>query len=288
MRRAQALTLLLAGVLTPALAVPGAIANGDPIARAAPALRSDRVYVDPSAQVKLSSAQVRALERQIATEDPGRIFVALLPNSARAKAGGTVAGVGAGLERRVGRPGIYAIVVGSRFEAGSNAMARGEAGTLASVSFAAHHAQGVYSVLRNFVSLAARADPRISSQPPAQTPNGATPPASQPSSGANAGVVFAVILGAIFLVIALVTALGRTRRRRRLGERMAEVRKVAREDQLALGDDIRELDLDVSMPGADAGAKGDYAKALDCYEAAGKALDESSTLGVGSTIDAHP
>jgi hypothetical protein len=78
-------------------------------------------------------------------------------------------------------------------------------------------------------------------------------------------------------------ALGRRRRRR---ERIAEVRELAGEDQLALGDDIRELDVDISMPGADAGAKEDYGKALDCYEAAGKALDRSKTLGDLATVPA--
>src|SRR5262249_43950148 len=156
MRRAAAFALALAAVAVGAAAAPAAAAEqGDPIARAAAALRSGRIYMDPAARVKLSSAQVRALPRQIATSAPRRIFVAVLPDSARAAAGGTVAGVGAALERQVGRPGIYAIIVGSRFEAGSNVMPGGEAASLASVSFAGHRSQGPFAVLTNFVSLAA-------------------------------------------------------------------------------------------------------------------------------------
>ena len=54
-----------------------------------------------------------------------------------------------------------------------------------------------------------------------------------------------------------------------------EVRRVAQEDLLALADDIRALDLDVEMPGANPDAKRDYEEALGHYERAAQAFDRA-------------
>jgi hypothetical protein len=287
--------LLLCALLALAIVAPGANAGGSSIASAIASLRSNRVYVDPGAELKIAAAEINALELQIANDDGGRIFIALLPASARAHAGGTVAGVGAAIERGIGRPGIYAVVVGRRFEAGSNVLPPGQAGAVASQSFAAHHTQGLYTVLASFVSVAARTDPRTSGPAQGQAPTAASPgaatsrstqPPFQPASGTNVGLIVGGSFGGVFLLIFLLVLWAVLRRRRRRRGRIAEVRELAREDQLALGDDIRELDVDISMPGADAGAKEDYGRALDCYEAAGKALDHSKTLGDVATAPA--
>jgi hypothetical protein len=58
-------------------------------------------------------------------------------------------------------------------------------------------------------------------------------------------------------------------------ERFAEVVGAAREDLLALADEIRELDLEIDMPGVSAAARADYGQALDCYERAARALDRA-------------
>ncbi len=55
----------------------------------------------------------------------------------------------------------------------------------------------------------------------------------------------------------------------------AEVRRTAQEDLLALADDIRALDLDVEMPGANPEGKRDYAEALELYERAAKGFDQA-------------
>ncbi len=94
-----------------------------------------------------------------------------------------------------------------------------------------------------------------------------------------------------FLLIALVARLGSARRSsRQFAEpewgyepelepepprEFEEVRKAAQEDLLALADDIRELDLDVEMPGANPEGKRDYAEALEHYERAAKAYDRA-------------
>jgi hypothetical protein len=65
------------------------------------------------------------------------------------------------------------------------------------------------------------------------------------------------------------------RRQRRLREEreLAEVKHVARDDLVALGDDIRALDLDVEMPGVDPAAKADYGLAVERYDEANRGFE---------------
>ena len=65
------------------------------------------------------------------------------------------------------------------------------------------------------------------------------------------------------------------RRRRREREQLAEVKTVARDDLVALGDDIRALDLDEQMPDADPEAKRYYGQAVDGYTRAEAAFDSA-------------
>ena len=60
----------------------------------------------------------------------------------------------------------------------------------------------------------------------------------------------------------------RRRRRRQEAEEFAEVKENARDDLVALGDDIRALEIDMDMPGASQEAKADYETAVKAYERA--------------------
>jgi len=55
------------------------------------------------------------------------------------------------------------------------------------------------------------------------------------------------------------------------------VKKVARDDVIALGDDIRALDIDMEMPGADPEAKEHYGLAVERYTQAEEALGRVRT-----------
>ena len=50
---------------------------------------------------------------------------------------------------------------------------------------------------------------------------------------------------------------------------------MARDDLVALGDDIRALDLDVEMPGVDPTAKADYQRAVELYDQANTAFERA-------------
>ena len=78
-----------------------------------------------------------------------------------------------------------------------------------------------------------------------------------------------LVIGGIGLLITT-----RVRKQRRVeAEQLAEVRGSVREDVVELGDEIRALDLDISMPGASEEAKQHYEEALGAYERASSAVD---------------
>ena len=59
--------------------------------------------------------------------------------------------------------------------------------------------------------------------------------------------------------------ISRRQRRRQEAAEFAEVKENARDDLVALGDDIRALEVDMDMPGAPDEAKADYSTAVDAY-----------------------
>ena len=74
------------------------------------------------------------------------------------------------------------------------------------------------------------------------------------------------MIGAVWIVLRI------RRRRRDEAEVLAEERDAFRKEVVALGDQIRELDLDVSMPDADPQGRAAYERALAVYDEANAAL----------------
>lgn len=85
-----------------------------------------------------------------------------------------------------------------------------------------------------------------------------------------------ILLVLVLAALAAVVVSGRRGRERELRRREAEVvpvRKLAFEDVTAFGEDLRQLDLDMTGHVLDAGANADYLRALDAYESAKLAAD---------------
>jgi hypothetical protein len=85
-----------------------------------------------------------------------------------------------------------------------------------------------------------------------------------------------VVLVLIGLVVVAVVA-ARRNKERALEQRRAElepVKKLAFEDVTALGTDLQDLDAELAGRQLDAGARADYQRALDAYEAAKTAADQ--------------
>jgi hypothetical protein len=246
------------------LAVPGAAAQvtaSSALERAADALRSDTVYVDPQAERTISAPQAESLRRRIREAGAGPVRIAILPAEAADAAGGDPDQALRELALAVGEPGTYGAVIGSSFSAGATAgvLPRGEAGRLAAQALDGRRAQGTSAVLSDFVGRVAQARRTGASE--------GTGDGGRDGGGGGGGLLLALLAigGGLF-------GLSRLRRRRREREELEQVREFARDDLVALGDDIRALDIDVEMPGVDPAARHDYGRAVECYQGADEAL----------------
>jgi hypothetical protein len=257
--RLRALLTVLAASL---VAAAPATAQGT-LSAAAAALRDNPVYVDPDAERALTDEEASRLRELIAQEDAGPMYIVVLPASARDEAGGDPSAALREIAQELGEPGTYAGVIGDSFRAGSVGVDV-PAVDLARDALDAHAGDGTMAVLEDFVRRVG--DARA----------GAGSGGGGDGGGGGFPLVLLLLLG---LPLGLF-ALSRRRQRRRDEERaraeLEEVRQVAREDLVALGDDIRALDLDVQMPDADPEARQHYGQAVERYVEAEQALDTAT------------
>jgi hypothetical protein len=256
--------LIVLAVLAAALVAAPAARAGQIINRAAQALASDDVYVDPSAEARLDSGEVRRLRDEISSRNAGPMYVAVLPEAAKREAGGSAVGVARALAQALGREGNYAVIAGSHSFAGGST-------TTAGVSAAANEARRAHggdaeAVLLAFVD-------RVGDLQSGGSGSGSGGSGGGGGSGAGAG-------GAIALLVLVglgggALLLSRRRRRRTEDAQFAEVKDNTRDDLVALGDDIRALDLDVQMPGIDPQVRESYGQAVDAYDRANTAWERA-------------
>jgi hypothetical protein len=240
-----------------ALAFAPFAAAGTATSPVAEALRADPVYVDADAERALTESQTDELRAAI-DDAGGDIYVAVLPASS-----GDNDGILRELYDAVGREGTYAVVVGNRFRAGNNGALRREVPQLADAALRARGAQGAHATLLDFVDrVGAARDGR------------ATAPDEQQEDDEGLPVLPIILIGGGGLAA---YALYRQRRRRTEDERrqLAAVRELTEEDLVALADDVKDLDLDVSMPSAPAAAREHYERALTLYERANADFDRA-------------
>jgi hypothetical protein len=230
--------LLLGLVALLALAAPAA--GQESVDRAVEALQDDTVYVEPGAENAITDSEAEALRRRIADEGVN-VKIAILPASA-----GNAEALAMGLREDVGAP--VAVVVGNRFRvAGPRRLV-----DASRAAFEANADEGVAAVLLDFVDRAAGIDGGGDGD----------------EGGIGAGGI--ILLGAIGAGGVAILA-SRRRRRREEAAEFAEVKENARDDLVALGDDIRALELDMELPGASGEAKADYETAVGAYGRADQA-----------------
>ena len=237
---------LIAAALAALVVVPAAGAQTS-LAEVAQSLRSDVVYVHPEADV-ISASEARSLREQIDREAGGPLFIAILPASYRGDGSSTEVAIALGRLARVA--GIYAVVVGNQFRAVSTDLASGEAARLATEAFESRRDDGVAAVLADFVS-------RV----------GEARAGQRDEEGSNFWLVGLVVGGVALLGFTLV------RRRRRAAE-LAEVKAAARDDLVALADDVTELEAKVER---DPEAKRSYARAIEAYQRADDVFDRAGS-----------
>lgn len=251
MRRAtvsslSALLALLIGIVGLA---PSAHAAPD-VADAAAALRGgETVYSDPAAENALSSAEISSLTAE-ANAAGIPLFIAVLPESAAG--GGTADDVLVALNSEVGIAGVYAVVVGSQFRAGSTS---GTASDLATQAFRSQRDNGVAAVLSEFIALAAD-----------RAGSGAASTSTSADGGGGALVFLLVlIIGGGVVVIVLVR-----RQRRIAAKQLVTVKAAVDSDITEYGERLASVNLD--DPDMDDAARADLQRALDDYDRARSAV----------------
>jgi len=244
------LLIALLAVTATALATATAHAavDTDEVTAVAEQMRAgDPVVSVPGAENGLTSGQVDALTTQvIASEVP--IFIGVFPESVAGTQ--TTDDVLIALNEQVGLAGVYAVVVGDQFRAGSTS---GTAADLATRAFQAERGNGVEAVLSEFIALTTE---RFADGGQATT-------SSEPSttSGVFTFVLLAVFVGVIALMIVILI---RTRKRARI--QLAEVRAAVDQDVTEFGERLARFD--ITDPDFDAEARADLQRALDDYDRA--------------------
>jgi hypothetical protein len=253
-------SMLLATALALGLSAPTALAAQSIDSAAADLRGGASVYVDPMAELPLSAADASALSGEIAATGLP-IFIAVLPSSAGADPDSVLVE----LKDAVGIGGIYGVVVGNAFRAGSTS---GSVSGLATTAFRAQKDNGLAAVLTEFVSLA---DAEF---------NGAAPSASNEESGTGGSVILLVLFAGAMVVLVVVIV----RRRRQQALQLAQVRRVIDEDVTEYGERLARFDM--SGKTLDEAGRDDLQRALDDYEAAKVSVVTMRSPGDASAITA--
>ena len=256
----------------------------------AKALADDPVYAHPRADPGLRDAQAGRLRLRIVRRKIGRIKIAVVPAEAAERLGG-VAALANAIDRRLRARGTLVVVAGPSIYAVVSYDGAPQAVAALRRAVATHRDDGLAAQLLDAVDRIARIDPgpdadvgRQGEQIPGSAPN-----LNLPSAGGDDIVddfLGTIRLGFLLIVAAILlpfVALGirawvRSRRgRAEEAEVLGEDWAAARGDLIALGEEIRALDLDVSMPGADQAGVAEYERALTEYERADQELGRPVT-----------
>lgn len=263
-----ALTFITVVVAALVAALPATVARADAtIDAVADILRVESVYNDPLAELSLTDGQVDALRSQItATGLP--IYIAILPEE-DVTAYGSADALLEGVQQSVGREGVYAVVAGNSFRAGSTS---GSVRQIADSAFAENSANGVYAVLRAFIDGVDAQYNDSAAAGDAATTSGGSPSADATSSGSGINILIPlaviVVLGGVGFYFL------RRRGKKQQAERLDAVRAVLNEDVTDLGERLGSFDL--TDPRLDDAGRADLQKALDSYSAASDATATAS------------
>jgi hypothetical protein len=269
--------LTLAVLVLPA--VPAAAAGY--VEAAAAGLRDHQVYVDPGATAIISEQDAGQLRGSVA-EAGTPIFIAILPAAARKEAGDSTVMLAQKIAQGVGQQGAYMVVAGDQWAAGDvgGTLPDGRAKALGTEAFDANRGDAPAALEQWVDGVAAAAREGGQAQPAGAAQGGQVETVGGGDTGGGRGSATGTILGVAVVTLLLVGGgaliFGARRRRRERERELAEVKTVAQEDLIALGEDIRALDIDTSMPGTDPEAARHHADAVDAYQRAARILDRAA------------
>ena len=236
-----------------ALAVAAAPARAqDELASAAAALQNDPVYVSPQAADALPPAQADALRRRIQERGATPMYVAVLPAGAENEAGGDMTEALKRLVDGVRGNGSYVLVSGRRVRTASNVV---RISGLTREVLAEDKGASTSELLGDLVDAVGEE-------------RGQEAGGGDGGGGGSGGSTGLILVGGLALGAGGLALASRRRRRKQEEAELQEIKANVRDDLVALGDDIRALDLDMELDTTPREAKDAYAAALAAYERA--------------------
>ena len=286
----------LAAVAASARAVAGAALAGAPAGgaaedpypqRLARALASDPVYVDQRANPGISTADAGRLRLRVLRRDLGRIKIAVVPDGVAENHGGA-SGLAHATDRRLRARGVLVIVGSSKTNTHIYAVTSYEnsSPTVNAIDEAfTRHENDLSRALLSAVDGIAAVDPG----PGADLNQGSrTPPNFQVPDLTHSvdeafdtarliGLIVAIAVALPFVAVTILLFVRYRRRRKEAKEEFGDDRTDARNQLIALGDEIRALEIDASMPGVTANTVADYEAAVSQYDRANTALEAADS-----------
>jgi hypothetical protein len=261
-RRARLLLPLASSLLLVGLLASPALA-GRYVDRAVSSLGRDPVYVDAGARKALPAASVTALRKRIRQADTP-VYVAVLPAAALREAAGNADRLAQAIASALRGGGTVAVSAGSHTGAASNTLDPGIAGTAIRAAGQAHRGN-LGGTMLDFVG---RADAAASAGEPFWRTVW-DQPLVRP---------IVLVVGGLILITLVDVVVVNVLRRRRSGRTsgFGDVRVLAREDIVALGDDLRNLDVSLEAESDSSLAMRDYTRAYESFQQAVEAFERAT------------
>lgn len=268
----RALLLLVAVTAAPANAAT-------PAETAAQALKDDPVYVHPGAADRLTVPEQGRVRLEIVRSAIGRIKVAVVP---AAVASGGVGAFANEIDRTLHIRGTLIVVAGRDYWAVTSYPQSQATADALQTAVNARQDDRLVDELVAAIPRIARIDPGPEADPGQQPVS--TPIADGDDFLDDLGDAFKlgvlIVAGAIALpfILGAVLLAALARRRRAREKEVREAGERSADDELVeLGDDIRSLDLDTSMPNAPRAALAEYEQAIVRYDQANELLSGDPT-----------
>ncbi|HZD00141.1 MAG TPA: hypothetical protein VFA46_08075 [Actinomycetes bacterium] len=250
--RARALATLGTSLVLVGLLARPAMA-GTYVNQAASGLRRGPVYVDGAVRRAMPPASAKAVLDRVRRADTP-VYVAVLPAAALKEAGNDPNRLAEAIAGALARAGTVAVAAGSTTGAGSNTLDPGVASAAMRAARGAHRGS-LSATMTDFVD-------RVDRAAAAEEPFWRSVwdrPLVRP---------IAIVLGILILFTAVDVAFLNVLRRRRRGRGtgFADVQALAREDIVALGEDLRNLDVGLEAESESSHALRDYGRAYESFQ----------------------
>ena len=248
-----------------------------PAETAARALEDDPVYVGAGAASRLAVPEQGKVRLQIVRSAIGRIKVAVVPANVAARSGGAGAFANE-IDRTLDVRGTLIAVAGNDYWAVTSYPRSHAAAAALQQAVNAHPNDRLVDELVAAIPKIGRIDPGREGDLGREGPSAAPVPDADDffddiGDAFRLGVLIVAIAVALPFVLGAVVLAVLVRRRRAREREVREVGEKSADTELVeLGDDIRSLDLDTSMPSASRAALAEYEQAIAYYDQANDLL----------------